>query len=153
MSTNSPLTPEPTPQPQKRKMKPRAFSDLLREWESLLDAVADHAAELAPVESHRAAVADSLEKARQAKAFQDSHKASKQKTTQSLKSIVIEGEDRVRRLRGAIRAEMGTTTEQLTQFGILPIRRRPARHQPDTPTPTPAPQPEAQAAKAGPGGP
>ncbi|HEV7518849.1 MAG TPA: hypothetical protein VGR07_21350 [Thermoanaerobaculia bacterium] len=52
------------------------------------------------------------------------------------------------RLRGAIRAEMGPTTEQLTQFGIRPLRRRPLRHKSQTPSPAPSPSVEIQAAKA-----
>jgi hypothetical protein len=147
MSTNitpSP-SPSPAPQPKKRKAKPSAFADTVREWEVLLGAVSDHAAVLAPIDPHRAALADSLDKARQAKALQDSYKGNKQSTTQSLKAIIVEGKDRAIRLRGAIRAELGPTTEQLTQFGIPPLRRRPPRHKPDVPTP--AQQPEVQATK------
>ncbi|HZF12989.1 MAG TPA: hypothetical protein VFE33_29720 [Thermoanaerobaculia bacterium] len=152
MSTNpnpNSTTPNPTPQPTKKKTRPNAFADTLRDWESLISAVADQAAVLAPIDSHRAALADSLEKARQAKTLQESRVASKQGTTQSLKAIVTEGKDRARRLRGAILAELGTTTEQLKQFGIPPLRRRPPRHNPDgVSTPPPAPQPEVQATKA-----
>jgi len=117
-------------QPKKRKRRPNAFADHVREWESLLTAAADHAATLEPIDSHRAALADSLEKARQAKALQESYRASQQSTTQTLKEIIVEAKDRAIRLRGAIRAELGTTTEQLTQFGIHPLRRRPLRHKP-----------------------
>ncbi|HZF10589.1 MAG TPA: hypothetical protein VFE33_17525 [Thermoanaerobaculia bacterium] len=149
MTTN--LTPDPSPapdpQPNKRKTKPSAFADVLREWEALLTAVADHAGALAPIEPHRAALAESLDKARQTKGLQESHRAGRQTSTQTLKEIVVEGKDRAIQLRGAIRAELGPTTEQLTQFGILPLRRRPLRHkqQGGTPPPAPAPQPEAPA--------
>jgi hypothetical protein len=97
-----------------------------------------------PIEPHRAALAETLDKARQAKGLQESHRAGKQTTTQTLKEIVVEGKDR------AIRAELGPTTEQLTQFGIRPLRRRPLRHkqQGGTPPPAPAPQPEAPAANS-----
>jgi len=148
MSTNiTPTpTPSPAPQPQKRKTKPSAFADSLREWEALLTAAADHASVLAPIDPHRAALADSLEKARQVKGLQDAYKGNKQRTTQDLKAIMVEGKDRFTRLRGAIRAELGLTTEQLTQFGIPPLRRRPPRHKPDATTPAPAV--EVQATKA-----
>jgi hypothetical protein len=156
MNTNSNLTPDPSPspdpQPKKRKGKPNAFADVLRAWESMLNAVADHPAELATVEPHRAALATSLDKAKQAKNLQESHGAGKQATTQSLQEIVVEGKDQAIRLRNAIRAELGPTTELLTQFGMRPLRRRPLRHKTtptDTPTPppAPAPQPEVQAGK------
>ncbi len=151
MSTTAQPTPtpvpSPTPQPKKKKGKPNAFADHLRKWDSLLNAVADHAAELAPIEAHRAALADSLDKARQAKGLQESHLATKQVMTQNLSEIFTEGKDRATRLRGAIRAELGLTTEQLVQFGIHPVRRRPSRHKPAA-APAPAPQVEVSATKA-----
>jgi hypothetical protein len=106
-----------------------------------------HAPDLAPVEPHRAALADSLGKARAAKGVQESHGASRQSTTQSLKEIMVEGKDQAIRLRGASRAALGPTTEQLTQFGIPPLRRRPLRHKSDPPVPAPAPQPEVETAR------
>src|SRR5689334_18675974 len=135
-----------TTQPKKRKSKPNAFADHLREWESLLDAVADNAAELAPIEAHRAALAQSLERARQTKALQESHTATRQQTTHTLNRALVEGKDQVIRLRGAIRAELGPTTERLKQFGVHPLRRRPSRHKPDA-APTLGSRPEAPAAK------
>ncbi|MEA2691617.1 MAG: hypothetical protein QOJ16_1004 [Acidobacteriota bacterium] len=137
MSTNT--TPNPDPQPKKRKRKPEALADILREWESLLTAAADHEGALASADAHRAALADSLERARQAKALQQLHRASRQRSTQLLKELLAEGRDRAIRLRGAVRAELGTTTERLVQFGIHPLGRRPLRRKPAE---TPAPQPE-----------
>jgi hypothetical protein len=142
MSTILPnADPTPTPQPKKRKAKPNALADVLRDWESLLSAVADHAADLPGVASYGEALATSLEKVKAAKNLQESHAASKQTSTQSLQEVVMEGKDQAIRLRWAIRAGLGPTTQMLTQFGIPPLRRRPLRHkQPDTPEP--APQPE-----------
>ena len=150
MATTPNPSPSPNPQP-KKKNKPSAFADVLQQWDSLLAAVADRAPDLASVEPHRAALADTLDKAKKAKGVQDSHGASRQTTTQTLKEILVEGKDQAIRLRGAIRAELGPTTEQLTQFGIRPLRRRPLRHKTAAPTPPTAPQPELQKAKAGPG--
>ncbi len=140
-------TPTPDPKP-KKKSKPAAFSDVLQDWDSLLNAVADNAPDLAPVEPYSSALATTLGKARAAKGVQESHDANRQSTTQSLQEILVEGKDQAIRLRGAIRAALGPTTEQLTQFGIPPLRRRPLRHKPDPSTPAPAPQPEVQTAKA-----
>jgi hypothetical protein len=147
MSTNVTPDPNPTPQPpqpKKAKSKPSAVADVLRQWQSLLAAVDDHAAEIPVVAPHRAALAESLGKAQAAKGLQESHAASRQATTQSLQEILVEGKDRAIRLRGAIRAELGPTTEQLNQYGIRPIRRRPRRHKS---TPTPA-QPELRSVTA-----
>ena len=141
--------PQPVPQAKRRKRKPEALADILRDWESLLAAVADHEGALAVVEPHRAALAESLERARQAKALQESHRASRQRATQALKELRAEGRDRAIRLRGAVRAELGTRTERLVQFGIHPLGRRPLRRKPSE---TPAPQPELQAGEDGPEG-
>jgi hypothetical protein len=132
------MTTMPDPQPNKKKSKPSALSDTFQDWESLLAAVDDRAPELPGIEPHRSALAASLAKARQTKGVQESHEASRQATTQSLRAIVVEGKDQAIRLRGAIRAALGPTTEKLKQFGIHPLRRRPPRHQEDTPTPPPA---------------
>jgi hypothetical protein len=148
-SQNPSPTPNPNPQPKKRK-RSNAFSDLLVAWEALLGAVSDHGSDLARVEPHRAALADTLEKIKQAKVLQVAHRATKQRTTQTLKAMLMEGKDRAARLRGAIRAELGTANEQLVQFGIPPIRRRVTRSQ-QSATETPQPVPELRETAAGKG--
>src|SRR6185369_5717580 len=138
---NPSLTPNPNPPGRKKKKsKPSAFADVVHEWESLLTAVADQVPNRASIEPHRTALAETLDKAKAAKGAQESHRVSRQMRTQSLQEILVEGTDRMIRLRGAIKAELGPTTEQLNQFGIRPIRRRPLRHKQD-PTPAPPPPP------------
>jgi hypothetical protein len=137
--------PAPDPQPKKRKAKPSALADTLRDWESLLTAVADHAAELGVAEPYRAALAESLDKVRQAKGVQELHDAHRQTSTRTLGEVLMEGKDRAVRLRGAIQAVLGPTTERLIQFGIRPSRRRQLAQQE---TPKPVPQPEIVAKKA-----
>ena len=143
--------PNPDPQQQPKKKPGKSFSDFLAEWDSLLNAVADHGADLARVEPYRAALADALAKIRETKNLQISHRATKQRTTQLLKAMLLEGKDRAARLRGAIRAEMGTANEQLVQFGIHPLRPRVTRSQQSAAetVPPPAPQPEVQTTKPG----
>jgi hypothetical protein len=141
----------PDPQPKKKKKRNHAFSDLLTDWDSLLGAVADHGNDLARVEPYRSALADTLAQIKATKSLQVSHRATKQRSTQQLKAMLIEAKDRAARLRGAIRAEMGTANEQLVQFGIRPLRPRVTRSQQSATetVPPPAPQPEAQTSKAG----
>jgi len=143
-----PLNPSPDPRPKKKGGK--SFSDLLVEWESLLDAVADHGADLARVDPYRAALADALAKIKETKSLQISHRATKQRTTQQLKAMLVETKDRAARLRGAIRAEMGTANEQLVQFGISPLRPRVTRSQQSAmeTVPPPASQPEVPSTQA-----
>jgi len=134
--------PNPDPQPKKRKAKPAALSDILREWESLLNAVADNMADLGPVELYRKALVESLDQVRQAKGVQELLDANRQAATRTLGEVLLEGKDRVVRLRGAIRAALGPTTERLTQFGIRPLRRRQLAQQKANPQ---IPQPEIAA--------
>ncbi len=145
-STNPTPNPAPNPQPKKKKKNKTAFSDFLVDWEALLGAVADHGPELAPVEAPRAALADLLEKIKETKVLQESHRATRQRTTQKLKAMLLEGKDRAARLRGAVKAELGTGNEQLVQFGIPPVRRRVTRSQ-QSAMEAPPPLPELQAAK------
>ncbi|HTQ78388.1 MAG TPA: hypothetical protein VMM92_00215 [Thermoanaerobaculia bacterium] len=139
MSENS--TPSLSPQP-KKKNKQRALADLFREWEAMIQAYDANAADLAPISAHRAALADSLEKAKAAKGLQDAYRGNRQATTQKLKGIVLEGQDRAIRMRRAVGAQLGPGTEQLVQFGIRPLRRRGLPRSTE-PTPAPAPQPTA----------
>lgn len=152
VTPNPTPTPSPNPSPQpkkaKAKTKPSAFADILREWESLLTAVTDRAAALPLLEPLRAALAATLDQARQAKGVQESHDASRQTMTQTLQEIVVQGKDQAIQLRAAIKSALGPTTEQLKQFGIQPLRRRPLRHKKsDTLTPAPPPQVEIVTAK------
>jgi hypothetical protein len=149
VTTPSP-TPDPTPDPAKKKQRPKALADTLRDWDSLLGAVADNASELSMVEPFRAALATTLAKARQVKDAQDSHQASRQSLTRSLKEIVQEGQEQAISLRAAVRAVLGPATTELVQFKIRPlVRRARATHIPD-PAPTPATQKEvASTGKAG----
>lgn len=153
MSTNpnpSPTpSPDPNPQPKKRRNQSSSFSDFLAEWQGLLGAVAETGADLARVEPHRAALADTLQKLQDLKVQQDSHRATKQRTTQRLKEALLEGKDKAARLRGAIKAELGTGNEQLVQFGIPPVRRRVTRSQ-QSAAETPPPLPELQASRVAP---
>jgi hypothetical protein len=146
LSTNPTPNPDPNPQPRKKKKNKTAFSDFLVDWEALLGAVDDHGPDLAPVEAHRAALADILLKIKETKVLQESHRATRQRTTQKLKAMFLEGKDRAARLRGAVKAELGTGNEQLVQFGIPPVRRRVTRSQ-QSAMETPPPLPELQASK------
>ena len=151
-SQNQNPGPSPGPQPKQKKKRGNAFADLLTDWDSLLGAVADHGADLSRVEPYRAALADTLAQIKAAKTVQVSHRATKQRSTQQLKAMLLDAKDRAARLRGAIRAEMGTANEQLVQFGIHPLRPRVTRSQQSAAEVVlpPNPLPEAPTTKAAP---
>jgi hypothetical protein len=114
-----------------------SFADVIRDWESLLAAHTDNVEVLAPAEAQRRALEEFLPKARELKARQESHDATKQQTTQEITALVKDGREAARRLRNAVKANMGTKNERLTQFKIAPIRPRGARKTKSPGTPPP----------------
>ena len=78
----------------------KAFADLVRDQERLLNAYADNATLLAPAEPQRAAVETNLKNLRDVKARQDSFAAQRQEATQELDKLMIQGiiPDRVKDL-------------------------------------------------------
>jgi hypothetical protein len=109
---------------QKTKTKPKSLADVLHDWQELLAASADNAADLAAAEPQRQAVEEHLKTARELRARQESHRASRQQLTKEIKQLIADGQEAARRLRSGVKANIGTKTERLTQFKIAPIRPR-----------------------------
>lgn len=121
-----------------------SFARIARDWESLLAACLANVNELPELETFQAALTASLAEVREIKALQEDLQGKRQGTTQRLNDAVDRGEEAARRLRGYVKARMGTKTEFLVQFGITPIRSRPrVKKSPGTPTPPPVPAPQA----------
>lgn len=120
-----------------------SFAHISRDWESLLAACQANLQELPELEPFQALLAASLTEVRDIKALQEDLAGKRQGTTQRLAQAVENGEEAARRLRGYVKARMGTKTEFLVQFGISPIRARSrARKTPGAPaTPPPEPAP------------
>jgi ATP-dependent Zn protease len=114
-----------------------SFADVIRDWERLMAAHTDNAEILAAAEAQRRALEEFLPKARELKARQESHDATKKQITQEIKALVKDGREAARRLRNAVKANMGTKNERLTQFNIAPIRERGARKTKSPGTPPP----------------
>jgi DNA-directed RNA polymerase alpha subunit len=115
-----------------------SFADVIRDWERLLAAHTDNAEILTPAEAQRRVLEEFLAKARELKARQESLNAAKQQTTQEITALVKDGREAARRLRSAVKANLGTKNERLTQFKIAPLRER-APRKPKTPAPGPPP--------------
>jgi len=107
--------------------KVSSYSDLIREWEMLLNAVLLNALSLPSAEVFRAALAQTLALVKDAKARQDALQAQRQGVTQELEKLVAEGKETSIRLRGVARADLGPRSEQLVHFGVAPLRKRTAR--------------------------
>jgi hypothetical protein len=119
-----------------------SFADQILDWERLLQAVDDNAADMAVAQPQRAALAQTLAEARGLKAVQDSHAAQRQQSTQEILELVKMGREQARRLRGMAKGLLGTQNERLVQFQVAPIRRRSGKN---TRPPEPPPPVEVSA--------
>lgn len=122
-----------------------SFADLMLDWENLLAACADHADALASAEPQRALVEKLLKEARDLKAQNDSHRGAKQESRQQLDKLLKDGREAARRLRGAVKANLGTDNERLVQFNVTPNRKRGPRKQKEAKPVEPPATPETEA--------
>lgn len=126
------------------------FSGETRDWEELLAGYMDNAELLVFAEPQKVALEGILSEVKAVKDLQLSHNAARQQTTQQLKELMERGREAARRLRGAVKANLGTKNERLVQFNLKPIRSRsvprvevtPPAETPPTEPPT-APTPDA----------
>ncbi len=102
----------------------RSLADVDHDWEELLEAVNDNAEVLASAAPQRAAMEASLAALRAKRAHQQSCAASRQEATQDLTALIDQGNENARRLRGLVKAVLGTKSERLVQFRVAPLRSR-----------------------------
>jgi hypothetical protein len=72
------------------------------------------------------------------KSQQENNQAQRQSQTQQLATLIQNGHEASRRLRGYAKSQLGTNNELLVQFGAAPIRhhvRSAKKSEPETPTP------------------
>jgi len=101
-----------------------AFADIVRDWESLLDA-AERSPEIQPgIEVERQAVAQGLAEVRSLKARQDELTALRQQVTQQLKAAIARGKELAIQLRAVAKAKLGPRNERLVHFNMVPLRKR-----------------------------
>lgn len=119
-----------------------SFADTSRSWESLQAACIANASELPEAGTFTQALTEIQTEVREIKAIQEDLEGRRQGTTQRLNEAVKRGEEAARRLRGYVKARMGTNTEFLVQFGIAPIRPLKGRRKsPANPAPPPPAEP------------
>ena len=103
-----------------------AYGTIFRELESLLEACLANQDVLPDIESVRAPLAALLaEKA--LKALQENLAGERQQTTQRIGELLEQAREQARRVRGFVKARLGTKNERLNQFGSAPIRKRGSR--------------------------
>ena len=99
-----------------------AHADIFSEWQDILAAFESNAEQLASAEPLRAALAESLRRAKELKADQNHYTALKQRATQELREEIEAGRERARRVCSVVKGVMGTDNERLVQFKVAPRR-------------------------------
>ncbi len=105
---------------------PRAssFAHVIRDWESLLAALNQHAELQVTLETERLALETDLTEARALKTQQETQNAGRQELTQRIKTVVAHGKDVAIAIRAVTRGKIGFRNERLVHFGMTPFRKR-----------------------------
>lgn len=115
-----------------------AYADIFRDWEGLLWACIQKANLIPGLEPMRSDLETVLALARDLKIRQEDLAGSRQATTQLLLQTVDEGRELARKIRSFVKARLGSRSEHLVQFGLIPNRPK-SRNKAKQPTPTAPP--------------
>ena len=123
------------------------YAKVVQGWKQILAATGEHADKMTDASTERQELEQTLKKAEEIKARQESHTASRQASTQELSEVLARGNDVAMRLRFVAKVKLGPRNEQLVQFGAAPLRKRKAtaataakRRAKEKPEPVPEPQ-------------
>jgi hypothetical protein len=126
------------------------YKGMVEGWERLSEWLTANASELAHLETSRVKLEGLLTQARQVAAVQAAQVAAKQQASQSMKTIITEGERVANVLRASVKEHYGIRSEKLAEFGVKPFRGRKPKAAPETPGApapgTPAPSPSGSEA-------
>lgn len=121
-----------------------AFAKIFRDWDGLIGACLQNIALLLGLDGIRGLLEANLAEARQLKVQQEDLEGRRKAVTQRLGVVVEEGRENARKLRGLVLAQLGSRSEQLTQFGLTPIRKGSRKSKTTVPPPAPTPAPDDQ---------
>jgi hypothetical protein len=113
-----------------------AQAKVFRDWEAVLGATAQNAAQLPGSEALKADLEALLAQARDLKVQQESHTGSRLVATQQLDKVIDAGREAARKLRAFAVVHLGTANKALSQFGVTPRQRRGKKKPADSPQPT-----------------
>jgi hypothetical protein len=108
-------------------MDKNSYADMFRNWEKLLNSSNENAALLPGFEPFRDALVKLLADTKALKSEQESFAGNRQTVTQQVKATAKAGWKAARQLRSFVKAHLGPDSEQLVQFEIQPIRKRPRK--------------------------
>lgn len=104
-------------------MSTKSHLKLLEEWESLLaglKATAPHTGHIAFIQAF---LTEALREARETRKRQELLRTANREVSKRLEQILGSGHDKAMRARHFLRFKLGPYNDELTRFGITPIRR------------------------------
>lgn len=113
--------------------KRTSIADYLQDWETLLAALEENAAEVPQAEVARAKLQGLLAQARSLMPLQAAQIAAKQSTSEQLGQVVTTGRKAASVIRFILKEHYGNRSQKLAEFRIQPFRSR-------TSPPPPAPE-------------
>jgi hypothetical protein len=105
-------------------MPRNSLADVVTDWEKLLKNVADTATELPSMEPYKGPLEQLLNQAKDGLALSQARRGLKQQETKDLQLLMGTGKNAAAKLRSAIKAHFGPTSERLIQYGMKPARKR-----------------------------
>jgi hypothetical protein len=114
-----------------------ALGKLFRKWESLIGACENNSGLVPGAEPMKDELKAFLAQARALKVEQEHLTGRRKAVTQLLRVTQNEAGDIVLRIQGLVLKCLGPRAEQLTEFGMNPIRSRKRKVKPPEPTPPP----------------
>jgi hypothetical protein len=104
-----------------------AFNVAVPDWKEILAAAIEHAAILPDLTFERTALGGFIEQAETLRVRQLSLTATRQATTQELNNVIRAGQEVARHMRDAAKFKLGQRNEQIVQFKVAPLRKRPRK--------------------------
>jgi hypothetical protein len=108
-------------------MPKTAHMKLLEEWDALLAGLKATAPHCGPCAFLQAFLTESLREARKIRKRQEALSTARREANQQMKQLLGRGRDAATRTRNYLRFKLGPYNDELTRFGINPIRRGSAR--------------------------
>jgi hypothetical protein len=100
---------------------------LLEEWDALLAGLRATAPHCGPCAFLQAFLTESLREAREIRKRQEALATARREANQQMEQLLSRGRDAATRTRNYLRYKLGSYNDELTRFGINPIRRGSAR--------------------------
>jgi hypothetical protein len=105
------------------EMSKKSQKKLLEEWEALLAGLRATAPHGGTVAFIQALLTEALREAREVRKRQEQHRAIERDASKRLHQILDRGHDTAMRARNYLRFKLGPYNDELTRYGIAPIRR------------------------------